>query len=262
MSSQFITLQGITPGPDRPRVTGDDILPAQGALLLMDVTHPTNPYAGTLAHGDQLPNLALAQAQAMTGKSAVALTPTILRTSGSSAWRTPKGQIQWQRTPENGFGSLFPIGVLEYMAANIGHRFFFSWGGGYVGGSGINGFVTYATLDPAAGTGNGFVLLTGNSSGQSNTATGPRSYYEDRVYTGTAGGAAAALQARSRLLGNMTPAPGPSTGQMCVGFVYIEDLTVSGRSPGQAAAAHAVKYSRLYENPGGRYQGDTYAIRS
>lgn len=124
---RFIKLPGVNPPADRPLVDVlDPILPETGgALMLVDLMHPSEQHTASLDIGGQLvPNIARAQALAVIGRTDPAtVTP---KTNGSTAGtsggkgileRTAKGGIHFAVSPTLADAS---TGFLIWLDATAG----------------------------------------------------------------------------------------------------------------------------------------------
>lgn len=145
---RFITLPGVNPPSDRPKIdTIDAILPNAGALMLVDLAHPSDYWAGNLAAtGQPVKNIAEEQALAAIGSSdpaAVAVT-TIGQLSGFSGGtgileRSSKGGIHVAVSPtiaaaNTGFSLVVSnsvgaptLALLEYLRATTHTLYMSAW---------------------------------------------------------------------------------------------------------------------------------------
>lgn len=272
-----------------PKLRDDEILPDKGAMLLIDPTHPSNPWSGKVVTGAAIPNIAYPQAIGMMpGATAASLSATPFlgpswAASGGKAERSAKGGIHLApsqvnvgdgdtyaaiQTPGNGASPLN-----QYLTANKNNHTFFTalWGritrpaqaydaGTQLhsrsnGSTSVYGFYTRTaageTQYPANATRKGHY-------GENVAPATSAPFYQDvAVANPTALGIGADVTLLA--LGNwgITSANyGKSAAMILYGF-YMEDLTVSGRTYGEVSALVRAKYNRDVVVAGGRYYGDT-----
>jgi hypothetical protein len=290
MPGTFITVPGVNPPTTRARVDlVDAMLPDAGALLLLDPTHPYAAWsAGVPATGEPLVNIAAKQSNALTG---------VTTTTGATlATADPDAKITLERSGRGGLHGIVDqtaaIGngvysrldidpaIATYMGANPGNSYYISR--------------ISSTTRRTAGAGGGtpvFDLIVAE-----NTAIYLIDFYGDTAKTdsypaadlGSTGfGATAGLPALGApkreaaaaagftgtptspsavaALAHIWGSSAPVTAS--VGFlhpssilyrIYIEDLTVSGRTYGEVAALEAAEFAALCTDSSGRYYGDTY----
>jgi hypothetical protein len=251
----------------------DMILPDAGALVLIDPTHPLNPWANGYipAHGGTVPNIASAQALAMVGGAASEVMPPAYNTGtvdGATIIRsrTSKGAI---RAKGLYFGLRPSAKTMDYLIANPTHNFYVSL---YTkvneatGGS----FQLFSLRDGAASA---QYIAVMNVDGSVTPAAGAARHlgtYKDGVQPNTigmmfnsvgfTGSAFAAGQTGSSLIAaNQVSLFGPyansnATDRTTYSF-YMEDLTVSGRTYAEVLAIDKARYTKLFA-AGGRYADD------
>lgn len=288
--STFIKIAGVNPPSGRPRVdTLDPLLPDRGALALIDPTHPASPWAAGLpADNSSVPNIAADQLAEATG-GRVDLPSMKGRYVKGSAWdnavhgsiaRSARGGVHGQPSqtsaykPEAFRAMELPEAALAHIVANQGHSYYFSqWmritkteGAGYP----VYGFIGHN--HSAAGP----RVLSWQSSSQPTTgAPEYLGHYNDSTATP---GEKFRYLAVSRVSGTgaLTPAatlgrfgwgrlsPSLTNPEVTQGFPsyiiyrqYLEDLTLSGRSFSEVAAADREMYNNEVLAAGGRYYGDS-----
>ncbi|GAA3699242.1 hypothetical protein GCM10022377_10310 [Zhihengliuella alba] len=275
MSPSILRIPGAT-------ITGVPIPPADGrlvngSLLLVDTTHPTNPYSGTLTHGSLVPNIAKTQALAIgVAADNVEIFNTATATTKAKIERTASGSLHFTTSVtvdvlEERVGLAIPAALRSYLFANKTHKFYVGLAVkttrvgtagatvGYLGGvfSGTNWgvgaqvalglladgtFAGYPTssdatrlgFDSTTGTNaNRFAALTSN--GLNNNLAADASSYV--VGAGPYNGSAV----------NNSPS-------FILRSLYIEDLTVSGRTHAQVSA---LDQQAFQAGASGRWSGDT-----
>jgi hypothetical protein len=129
-----------TGADDLPLVRVDPIMPDEGLLMLLDLTHPSNPIAsGVPADGSTIPNLAWEQAAAAIGsgtRASLAAEVYNVGLSGSKGLveRTAKGALHGIVSPTYAFPTDFVDGlniavaqaIYDYTRANPTHHYYFS----------------------------------------------------------------------------------------------------------------------------------------
>lgn len=241
-------------------ILGDDPILSKGSLVLVEPGHPVNPLVGVPDDGTLLPNLAFQQATALVGGyvTGAQLAAPYVKPSAGALWRTSKGALQWSTAGGNAAGgALLPLKVLQHIEKYPDHVRYVSWWGGYVSGTGINGQLTYATLNSDGAPDNGAWSLTGGAGG-GNAQLGPRRGSVAQAYQGTRNATAAATHGMAKIFGRIMPNPTPSNGQMIFTRFYLEDLTISGRTEAEVQAIDSELFARNVLTPGGRYYGERY----
>ncbi|WP_309080267.1 hypothetical protein [Zhihengliuella sp.] len=274
MSPAVLRLPGTT-------IAGVPIPPADnrltsGSLLLVDPTHPTDPYSGPVTHGEQIPNIAKTQATALgIAADTVEIFNTATSTARAKIERTASGSLHFtssatQSVLEERVGLAIPAGLRTYLAANKTHRFFLGLqikvtrpddGGatvGYMAGvfSGTNwgvgaqialGTLANGTLAgyPASSdaTRLGFTATSGTNANQLGAISSNglnNNLVETSSYVVSSGPYNAASVNNS-----------PS---FILRSIYLEDLTVSGRSH---AAVAELEQAAFQAGASGRWSADT-----
>lgn len=137
---RFITLTGVVPGTDRPKVdVVDPLLPTQGALLLVEPGHPSQPWAaGVPADATLLPNLAGAQALSALGATDALIVkpkmnkPAAFTGSAGLVERSSKGGVHaispqgGNAVAESGPAISFPTEIVKYLINHADHDVYFS----------------------------------------------------------------------------------------------------------------------------------------
>lgn len=271
-----------------PILRADPILPASGALLLLEPGHPA---AGTisLASGSPMPNIAAAQAATLLAVASDAVRST-LTWQGISEAGTTKGKVE--RSAKGGIHTILTASALatgdglvirpdqaivDYLVAHPSNDLYVSlWARPTRHTGATMGYSATSFSTSESGSellyaleSNGATLpsVTNRLGGTSNPATpasGSPLFMNVAVgaYTGTIAKSGAAARDFTKLWGvgshrpffNLT-AGNPSA---ILYRVYIEDLTVSGRSYATVSALDYQLYTDEVLASGGRYNGDTY----
>lgn len=255
------TFINVTPPP------ADPILNA-GSLVLFEPGNPVNPVVGVPAHGSQFPNLAAVPAASLTGTSQnIALSRVSQWTSADgTVTRTPKGG--WHVSPAlSGATSeryeqvAMQSALIAYIGSRLGDQWGLTWWGVVtrqpLAGAGTRPLVQVRTsaapefsIDYTEAGGFG-----GNPTQGSGRRTSAVFGARRSVITGTGSAATATIQ---NLLQNIGPVSPATTGK---GFalltyrVYLENLTVSGRTPAQLDTIDGALFNDAMAN---RYAGDSY----
>lgn len=282
-----MTTQRILPttfaGPDvglLPIAPPIDPIGAAGSLLLLDPTHPANPWAaGVPAHDSFVPNLFRDRLSTLAG-TAAGLDAKVYNaglTAGAGlVERSGKGGLHGIISPTNGTAAgvglnLFdPDALWNYIKANPTHAYYVS--------------LWQRTTRAATAAGNvGQMIHASNSkfigavlsaATFPNVRQGARSYEagvgpkhynvgavpDDGIATD---GATVPAQRSAFMVGNMA-SPNATTGRRGLAGshifyrAYIEDLTVSGRTYAAVDAIDRALYLAEVVNAGGRYYNDTH----
>lgn len=250
--------------PTFPVLTFDPVIPATGALLLIDPKHPQDPMSnGAPANGQLLPNLVAEQAAKLFGSTQAATqadfrilgTPTVARTSKGGIYTS--GQYA---------AAQFPATLIDYLIANPTHDLYVSlWGRADDPNVGTVTELRRNGSNPGSGT--AIVLsrsgatpteaLLGSSVTGSSSGTGPFRISAGYSSTNLAGADGAAF--RSGLGANIFGTLGNLKGEARRSYrFYLEDLTVSRRTYEQVEAIDAAAYEREVMTSGGRYYNDSY----
>lgn len=270
-----------------PRLAAVDGIESAGSLVLFDYAHPdTDIGAGVPAHLAVIPNLVAGNFATLSGVTGENL-HGIFRLAGNinngtlgKVERSGKGGIHVivsQANPlEAGDGVAVnaPAALYTYLAANPTHDIYFS------------AWDRQTRADKVTGANSAFVYATSSS-----TSHGPFNVYNTNAFTpggwaaveppGNAvgprrtaltvtgyGGGAGSLPARSGLPLWGAPASTLNANTLATrneGWpsfityrVYIEDLTVSGRTHAEVDALDYALYAKDVLTAGGRYHGDTF----
>lgn len=291
----FITLPGVNPPADRPKIDIlDPILPSAGALLLIDPKHEISPWAfsGVPADLTLLPNLAEDQANALgilQAKPVFNYTPSAGVLVGE---RTSKGGLHAILAAANaaadglGMGIGMSSDMGAYLLANPTHTFYFSaWLRATRARTDTSGLTTapvFAVTNSATDANNRLVrviaggITTGVSpvgSRQINFGTGltgPQ-YFDVAVnaWGGTLPSTPSSMARHVFRVGRPVSGTSPggayasdpaNPGGPSYAFyrAYVEDLTVSGRSYATVSALDFAAYTREVLTAGGRYYDDTF----
>jgi hypothetical protein len=260
-----------------PRVPVSDPIESAGSLMLIDPTHPVLPWAGGVpATGTLLPNVLWKTAsQLIAGATQANLSPTLT----SSGLIAPKGLIE--RTAKgalhgiisvaqdtaggNTLRILYPDNVAQYVLDNKTHKYFLSlWMRVTKEPEAIATTAVYSTLQSAAN----FALAIRSSNNQPtpanqrnngsrvvgmyqiNMAATPDLVLTPPLTTKLAWGAGNAAIPSGDQVGKH--------GSRAIYRIYLEDMTVSGRSYAEIDAIDSELYAKEVTGAGGRYYGDTF----
>lgn len=295
---RVLTIPGLTfNNPDAPKLIEIDAMESAGSLLLFDATHPASPLAsGVGPSGSKLPNVLWKKAQAVYGTgSEASLVPTVSYAGMTGATglieRTSKGGLHALVSQAAGLVSAsntpfarisIDLEMRKWLFLNPTNKLYVSvWGkvtrsykSGPVDGNYTNmGATSLVTL--ATGGGNQRVALGQKSSVQNEL--GKVSNDEKTVgpvFMNAASGAwttnpGSETSIFTELLGigntgvNNTYQTGTATAKTrwpswVLYRVYVEDLTVSGRTYQQAHDIDYALYQKHVLTEGGRYYGDTH----
>lgn len=290
---RFIRLQGVN--SEFPSVDVlDPILPEQGALFLTETAHPVNPWSG-LENPTSMPNIATAQTLALLGEpvASAGINYSFADTSFGGtdyglAERSEKGGLHVIFTERDynliqggkGAWADLPQQIEDYFwsEASKYHRLYVSlwtqttraseasgqtnWHTSFGQSVSITakywfGFPAYGTVPASTGMVTPFEGRYGDALG----ALGPRrrSIGQEKgdhvawsgspqgyaFNFGTGGTANGYQSARNRVGSNVFYR------------IYIEDMTVSGRTYAEVDAIDAAMFAKAF-GPGGRYYGDTW----
>ena len=262
-----------------PRVNPvDGALPRQGALLLVDPTHPYAPWGEVpFTNNTKLVNVA---SESMGELNAAESRPNIVTGAG---WanngvvglvnRTTKGGLHVMRphVSPGVSGTRFDVitgpAFASYANSNLEHSYFLAFWGRIT----RRWLPTTANVATHCGDDSGLTkpsLFTRYGPGRTtNPATTLGSYSEGAnftedpetfIYQDVAVAALTGTQSYWNVLNSgYTSAARQGSSHILYGM-YLEDLTVSGRTYGQAHAAIYGKAVQDVLTPGGRYYGDTW----
>lgn len=266
-------------------VTGLPVRPpntmlTNGSLLLIDPADPADPLAGDPANGTTLTNLAWEHAAAAIGsgdKATLAATlNSTLTTTDAVLERTTRGGIHFLISQTNDVvGQFATINVAAPLATHIGaaltagHDLYFStWdiitrktrsGTGATMIYRMNGGGGTVYMLSQANSLDGAISVTPaaprNLSTETGAATG--AFRRHIAVDGGPAGWSTAIDPRIAYFGPTGSSSFHSAPSLAVQRLYIEDLTVSGRTPADAAALDARLYAEQVTAPWGRYHHDT-----
>ena len=260
----------------------DDELMSTGSLMLVELGHSKGTYSGVPGDGALLPNVAWSAAATLLGAgTATSLAATVLNTLSANdlAERTPKGGLhiiksQVTDSQNQRLAIQLPDAIVTYLLANPTNDIFFS----------TVYTTTRAALDgqtplsiissTTAATGNFLDILKAVGVSEASTLLGSRDSpsprntlapsYSSRAVTNWSGTPPASLGTSYRMpfmvgpggpYGNTYSAKCPS---VIFYGLYIEDLTVSGRTFADVDAIAYARFQRDFSSVGpGRYYGDT-----
>lgn len=274
-----ITVPDVTfTGPELTAPVVDPMLTA-GSLLLIDPAHPVNPWAAGLPSGS-VPNVAWEEAAVMAGGDATSLRSPMVSAfvdpTDGKLERTGKGAFHAVVSKTNDVSGHYltfqvPPLIGTYLAANLGHATYLSLWTRVTRAGGAAAL--FARLSSATG---GIIRQsiqeTGSGTSISGSPTSGTTYVGRRTFASPAAGLVntGVNAAPSTWPGGAGTNPiltimGPlsaSTLHLSPSWVlyrlYLEDLTVSGRTYATVDALDAAQYAAAVTDPGGRYYGDTY----
>jgi hypothetical protein len=265
----FIKLTGVNPPTDRPRADLiDNLLPAAGALALIELAHPANPVAGVPAQGALIPNLAWQQARALLGAGdESSLSATFARAAGFTEGAPTYGLVE--RSAKGGLHGItrqslavpagsevsinLPAAIRERLRANR-KVYVSAWYRVTRANGAVVGTVEHVVLigDPANNaTGTWAARLFRNSDGNvtaqntypSSTNNPTRLEGAQAVPTGNTQQAATIAPAFSALgINSWSPAGAPPAALANVAGKFI----VAGQPVGDAPAVAAAHSSRVF----------------
>ncbi|MGE2714184.1 hypothetical protein ACQI4L_09015 [Mycolicibacterium litorale] len=277
-----------------PVIRADSILPAAGALLLIDPTHPVGAWAaGVPAHDAAVPNIAWQQAAAVLGSGTQeSLEGSIYSVGMAGAQglveRTARGGLHAIISPTVaftdatvGYNVAAPQAIADYIRANPLHKYYGSIWHRVTRVADASFTTLFSTVNTdtmfamtfaratnlaQAGGKDGEGAIddtTGGNRFRNMAATPGSGYATDPVVNATNFGPGP----RSIfLVGNRHNVNGTSSsgarrgkgGSRIFYRYYLEDLTVSGRSYAAVDALDRALFAQLCNTDGGRYHGDTF----
>lgn len=279
-----LRIPGVAFGAVPPAPIVDSNLFTTGSLLCVEPGHPTNPWAnGVPAHGDSVPNLCASQAQATVGSAVATMTfqNTIAAGEGIVERSAKKGlhvAESWTGGVSNHRVLLLALASLRsYLDANTGHKLYLSTWGRFtrMPDPSLTTAINHAAIVGATGTrlGVGMVPSGPTLSGTPSSSDARRLGF---TVDSTAPGAFQAIAADGVPASGFTtphgstvfgvgPA-GSSQVHKSAGYLlwrlYVEDLTVSGRTYAQVKDIDAAYYAQEVLATTGRYYNDTYTAPS
>lgn len=272
--------------PEVPPVIEDELLLGAGSLLLLDFAHPLEPSPTGAVSGTVFPNLARTHAAAATGLTeaqvdGVTLTSTFVSDTQGKFERTAKGGLHGIASQTLDVASpaqygrlLIAADLLAWLDAHSTDDLFVSMWGRITrdplnAGSGTY----YLNAGLAGGSGGqtawnvvGQSKSTGNPAGQpATTRIGLRASREDNgnviinhaVSDKPSNWGTTVVSRNIAKWGQYPGAPLHSTPSWVLYRLYIEDLSVSGRTYAQVDALDHLAYQQQVLSPDGRYGGDT-----
>lgn len=287
MSGIKITLTSAFTDTSLPLLLDDPIL-SNGSLVLIDPTHSLSNTVGVPANNALITNIAWNQAKSLVGSgdiNSLSATFTDLHQGTDALFeRTSKGGLHGiysqvnNTSAERGAFINSPTLIQSYLFANMSHRFYMS-----VWGRRTRTAITTGGADPRfsqinnSGSGGSYMLIQSALNGSANsfignTITPSRNTANVfRCSIGNTGGfTVAAPTSSTQIMANMfmwgnTP-PGESVWSNKAASdvlyrVYLEDLTVSGRTYAQVDAIDAAMQATAFAS-GGRFYGDTFTAPS
>lgn len=250
---------------DLPEYRVDPIL-TDGSLILWEPSHPAALLQGVPANGDLLTNLANYKAAELLPEGADTRLPMVVQADAAPYLkRTAKGGL-WKQYQSPGLNRRaavrWPQAIVDYIFANPTHRY-------YVG-------IWYNFQSPMTVGGRPVELTDKNNSRTSPNnalafaqvtvvAPGGHRLSRDGLPSFTGERNAASAQSVSRIFGEDTGSsevtnylPAGAAPHMAAYRVYVEDLTVSGRTASAVDTIDAAEYTTHVTTSGGRYYADTF----
>jgi len=268
-----------------PRLAAIDPIESAGSLYLIEPAHPKEAWsAGTPADGGSVPNVF---GDTLAGLAAGAVDPVydvsgdIANGTKGAIERSAKGGlhviISQVNALANGDGVTIrpPAAMVAYINAHQGNDYFISvWDRLTRAYNGLSGLpAEYAVMHYSGGNGVGFGngsgwagtgLVTVLSSSALGNVVGARrgwGAFDRSVGAMAAGqGSAGPLWGAPSTTFNGSVAATHNTKWACSVFyrMYVEDLTVSGRTYAEVADLDEKLFAVACLTPGGRYYGDTF----
>jgi len=283
MSGQKIVLSGVNfTDATLPVVENDPIL-SSGSLFLMDFSHSLGLVSGVPANGTSIPNIAAAKAASLTGVSESLLQGSFsISATGTDAIieRTPKLGLHVIYSQVNDTSGHYVVGKLpsalcDYIAANKTHSFYVSlWEritrvstsanntpkGGLIAGNTSAVVAAWRGDNQPFPQVNQYAKVTGAGAIAVQSAGSQKVAMASNVPVGTI--TSALLQANATLFSVGMYAAWISQGlhqqkSSIIYRTYIEDLTVSGRTPAQVEAIETALFNGFFGS-GGKWAGDTF----
>ncbi|MDB5690280.1 MAG: hypothetical protein JWL91_2156 [Sphingomonas bacterium] len=273
------------PDPDLPWADDDDPLLVPGSMFLIDFDHSSAPVAGVPGNGALLPNIAWKRLKDLLGAgdaSTLAMPFTDHHVEGTDAKyeRSGKGGLHRlysqvnNTTPARGSYFDLPAPLKAYLFANLNHSFYFSdWSrptrmpatGGAIlmsvlsnNYSSNNYLAKLEDSNPSPSSGAAFL---GSDISPATNMVAPRfRAVGAAAWTGTLPADAAKPSGMIALAGNDGPWASQfanKAGSAVLYRVYLEDLTVSGRTFAKVRDIDKALYTAAMA-AGGRFAGDTF----
>lgn len=287
MAGQKIVLSGVTFTDTTLPIMQNDPVLSTGSLFLMDFSHSMGLVSGVPANLASIPNVAASQAAALTGVPAILLNGSFeITATGTDAIIERSGKLGLHAIMSQANDSLgrhiagkLPAALCDYIIANKNHSFYVSlW-------ERITRISTSASNTVKGGlwAGNTSLAIAGLR-GDNQSYPNPNQYFS-MIGAGGINVQAAGIQ-KSAMASN-SPVGTFNSGALqanatlfCVGGygawaglglhaqkssiiyrTYIEDLTVSGRTPAQVDAIETALYNQFF-GAGGKWASDTYTVPS
>lgn len=277
-----------------PILREDLVIPttiATGVLALLEMNHSFSPAGSGVASGLMIPNIAWQEAAALIGSGTLSTLSSTLGydpsyVSGTTGLfeRTSKGALHGMVSQTNNTassqGAYFRLAdpIRQYILANSGHSYFMSlWDRiTRVAVSGATAVGLASLQNNASGASNRLINVTATSPGYVGGTLGVQlsqafntvgnAYYEvaQAGYSGSVpsfgsdiagvfwGTTTAAGAGQNSAAGNFNKLPSHIFYRL-----YLEDITVSGRTFAQVSALDQQAFALAF-GAGGRYAGDTF----
>lgn len=290
MAGLKITIPGLVSDKTLPQRLDDPIL-SSGSLVLMQPNHGLSPWVdGTPPQGYEAPNIAQVMARKLIPEGS--LNPEFEYQGsllGSGLYeRTGKGGFHTIITQGtdigagNGLSIGLPDAVMQYIIDNISHEFYYSmWGKITRAASATSPDGAKTLMNISQNTSNSRVMLLSHTNSQMYPASANRTG-AFAIGRNSVGNSFMNVAGRSEDLENKSLAGFPSMNNRAIAQfgtvplqnnygpiraalqswvmyrVYIEDLTVSGRTYAEVNEKDIALYTKEVETEGGKYFNDTF----
>lgn len=272
-------------GLNAPKLTKIDRIESNGSLLLIDPTHPSQQWVAGVptANADTIPNLLASKFTELTGVT-TGLAAGMYTGSGTvniKKERTSKGGLHTYVKPSlvtnNDYAYVStPASILTYMNAHKDRAYYFSlWQRTTMATSYPDGAFNPTFLSFANSTAAGNYLMSFNTYRPwSSTVLGSNfvnpAAEDNHLFAAGAPASSFSIDLVSNkampwMVGWIGPWNGSGTANSSLKLpsqilyrVYIEDLTISGRSYADVFAIDQALYTKEVLTSGGRYYGDTF----
>ena len=275
-----------TDAQDLPVVRKDPILPATGALFLIDPTHPVQQWdAGVPANDATVPNIAWEQAEEILGGTEATLAGEIynvgLTSTKGFVERSGMGGLHACVSPtysftngDDGFNIRLPLTIYNYLrSVSDTHEFYQSIWTQPTRAASANSkayqiisadAIQYFTRTTNTGVLFGDTIIDSNGSavetvGQPIIRKVAGTAYStfDTATSTNAWNRCAFTVGNHDYLNSQSGSRGQAGSRIFYRF-YLEDLTVSGRTYSQVSAIDDNLFAAACSKVGGRYNSDTY----
>lgn len=288
MSGQKIVLTGVNFSDPNLPVLRDDSLLSSGSLFLFDPSHSLGGFSGVPENAASVPNVAWQEAAGVLGAgSQSSLAASVLSDTEAGVFqveRSSRGGVHGMSTQGTGqtaarfWQLLLPSAVRDHIYNNrASHTFYFSVWRRVTrpAAAGLASAQSPFHYAAAASQTSNYLFHFQNGVGSPSGAL-----FRDHTPTANDNAVAAGTNRFSCIAVDGVTGTGPASGEpvrLGVGAfgswaslnynkapsailyrAYVEDLTVSGRTPAEVAAKDRALWQAAFAE-GGRYHGDTYS---